>query len=695
MTAMKQWVIRNLGKQWCDRFEWSVQPVDGATDYFELETSGENVKISASNTLAAIAGVNWYVKHYLKGQITWEARQLRFPSEWPKIEGKVRKQTPYQYRYYLNYCTYGYSMAFWEWERWEQELDWMALNGVNLALSLVGHEEVWRQTLIELGYTNEEAKAFICGPAFLPWQWMQNIEGWGSGATDEWFERRVILGKRIHSRMKELGIMPALQGYSGMIPKNFKLKRQDVETLDQGQWCDLNRPDLLIPGTQAFDEVAEIFYRKQNDLFGDVSHFYCTDPFHEGGNQEGLDIKACIKHIQHTMQQHDSQAIWIIQAWGGNPDDRALEVLDPKQSLILDLWCEANPTWRKREAFGGIPWIWCILGNFGGKNGLYGNLQETANGHLLAKENCESKQMLGIGMTMEGIDNNPIVWELLCDTAWHDQPIDVAQWINSYIERRYGGCSRDAEQAWVLLAQSIYNCTRVQEGGVESIFCARPSWEIESVSTWGPKTYDYPISQVQKAGKCLWQAHVKLPQSEGYDYDLVDVTRQGLADQGRIQYQRMMKAFESKNVEQFQQESHKFLNMIDMMERLLSCHEAFLLGRYLETAKSLATSPDEMHYLEWNARTLITLWADKQGSSKLRDYSHRQWAGLTGGLYKKRWVTFVSEALQALKDKREMQEVDWYSMEYHWTISQQSYTVVPSGELLSVVKEILDHYFEY
>ncbi|MGL4737096.1 MAG: alpha-N-acetylglucosaminidase [Cellulosilyticaceae bacterium] len=693
MTAMKKWLIRVLGEQWCDKFEFDMQPVMGERDYFELENSKGYVKIVASNMLAAVAGVNWYMKHYLKGQITWEAKQLDFPEVWPKIEGTVRKQTPYQYRYYLNYCTYGYSMAFWDWERWEQELDWMALNGVNLTLSLVGHEEVWRQTLIELGYTNEEAKGFICGPAFLPWQWMQNIEGWGSGSTDEWFSRRVALGRRIHKRMRELGITPALQGYSGMIPKNFKERRQDAETLDQGQWCDLNRPDLLIPGTKVFEEVSAIFYRKQQEVFGEVSHCYCTDPFHEGGNREGIDLKTCIKHIQQTMCRHDEQAIWVIQAWGGNPDDAALEVLDPSHSLILDLWCEANPTWNKRKAFGGIPWIWCILGNFGGKNGLYGNLEETANGHIRANQNKESDQMVGIGMTMEGIETNPIVWDLLCDTVWQDRPIETCEWLKSYAERRYGGRSIDAEYAWELLSQSIYACTRMQEGGVESIFCARPAWEIQSVSTWGPKTYYYAIGIVQEACKSLWHAHQQLPQSEGYCYDLVDITRQGLADQGRIQYHRMMQTFHVQDLETFKIESSRFLEMMDLMERLLGCHEAFLLGKYLETAKSLATHSDEMHYLEWNARTLITLWADKKGSDKLRDYSHRQWSGLTGGLYKKRWETFIREGIQALEEKRAMQPIDWYSMEYHWTISQQSYPIIPSGDLLAVVKEILDHYF--
>ena len=31
-------------------------------------------------------------------------------------------------------------MAFWNWSRWEQELDWMALHGINLPLGFTGEQ---------------------------------------------------------------------------------------------------------------------------------------------------------------------------------------------------------------------------------------------------------------------------------------------------------------------------------------------------------------------------------------------------------------------------------------------------------------------------------------------------------------------------------------------------------------------------
>lgn len=694
MKAIQKLIGRVLGEAWINQFEIILENNNTATEYFELQTRRGKVQVRASGTLAAISGVYWYMKHYLNMHLSWCGNHKVIPEVWPILEEKVYKETPYTYKYYLNYCTYGYSMAFWEWDRWEQELDWMAMNGINLMLSLVGHEEVWRQTLIELGYTNEEAKAFICGPTFMPWQWMQNIEGWGSNHTDEWFERRVALAHKIHNRMKELGITPAMQGYSGMIPTNFKEKCKGAEVLEQGNWCHLTRPDLLIPGSNVFNQVAEIFYRKQREIFGVESAFYCTDPFHEGGNREGLDIGTCIQHIQAKMIENNPDAIWVIQGWGENPNKETLEALNPKHTLILDLWCEAHPTWKSKQAFNGIPWIWCILGNFGGKNGLYGNLKATATGHLEAYHDEASGNMMGIGMTMEGIHNNPIVWDLLCDTSWEREAICLEEWLKGYLARRYGQCLESSYKAWQLLKESIYNCTRRQEGGVESIFCGRPSLEITSVSTWGPQSSYYEREDVVEACRLLLKDYKVLQSAQGYLYDLVDITRQILADLGKVQYHKWVKAFKEKDLVSFKVESKRFLEMLNDMECLLGAHKEFLLGPYLEQAKALGKTLEEKTYLEWNARTIITLWANQEGSKLLRDYSHRQWAGLTEAFYTKRWTIYFEALEVALEANQEVRDIDWYSIEQEWVAGQELYKVEVEGEINTIVKEILDKYFK-
>jgi len=37
------------------------------------------------------------------------------------------------------------SFAWWDWTRWEKEIDWMALQGVNLPLAFTGQEAIWQK----------------------------------------------------------------------------------------------------------------------------------------------------------------------------------------------------------------------------------------------------------------------------------------------------------------------------------------------------------------------------------------------------------------------------------------------------------------------------------------------------------------------------------------------------------------------
>lgn len=40
------------------------------------------------------------------------------------------------------------SYVWWDWERWEKEIDWMALQGVNLPLAFNGQEAIWQKVFM-------------------------------------------------------------------------------------------------------------------------------------------------------------------------------------------------------------------------------------------------------------------------------------------------------------------------------------------------------------------------------------------------------------------------------------------------------------------------------------------------------------------------------------------------------------------
>lgn len=80
-----------------------------------------------------------------------------------EVLSKECHETKLKYRYDFNYYTYSYTMLFGGWERWEQEIDWRALHGINLPLAMVGTDVVWHNVLVKLGYTKNEINEFIAG----------------------------------------------------------------------------------------------------------------------------------------------------------------------------------------------------------------------------------------------------------------------------------------------------------------------------------------------------------------------------------------------------------------------------------------------------------------------------------------------------------------------------------------------------
>ena len=75
----------------------------------------------------------------------------------------------FRFRYYQNVCTSSYSFVWWNWARWQQHIDWMALNGINLPLAFTGQEAIWQKVYLKLGFNQSDLDAHFTGPAFLAW----------------------------------------------------------------------------------------------------------------------------------------------------------------------------------------------------------------------------------------------------------------------------------------------------------------------------------------------------------------------------------------------------------------------------------------------------------------------------------------------------------------------------------------------
>ncbi|MCE9106023.1 alpha-N-acetylglucosaminidase [Bacteroides pyogenes] len=673
-----------------------IEQVKSDKDFFELDQRGNKVVVRGNNYISIATGINRYLKYYAGIHLSWNNMRAKLPEQLPPVLKKERYDTDLKYRYNFNYCTYSYTMAFWDWDRWEQEIDWMALHGINLPLSIVGTGSVWRNVLSQLGYSKEEINEFVAGPAFQAWWLMNNLEGWGGPNPEQWYSHQEQLQKRILKRMREYGIEPVLPGYSGMVPANAK-EKLGLNVADPGKWNGYRRPAFLQPSDENFRRIARLYYKEMTRLYG-KANYYSMDPFHEGGNASGVDLEAAGKSIWEAMKEVNPKAAWVVQAWGACPYDDMIKNLPAGDMIVLDLYSESRPqwgnpnsSWYRRQGFRQHDWIYCMLLNFGGNVGLYGKMKHVINEFYRAKGSGFNSTLKGVGLTMEGSENNPVMYELLCELPWRGKLFSKDEWLKEYIKARYGKTTPQVDEAWLELSNTIYNspASSTQQGAHESVFCARPSLEVYQVSTWSEMADFYaPMDIIRTAGK-LVDAADEFRGNNNFEYDLVDVVRQAVAEKGRLIYPVVVSAYKAADKKLFEAASERFLNLIRLQDKLLATRREFRLGTWINFARNMGETDAQKDLYEWNARVQITTWGNRAAADDggLHDYAHKEWNGLLQDFYYMRWKTFFDE-LNSRLNGNTPKEIDFYALEEHWTKQRNVYSAAAEGNPTDVAKEV-------
>jgi alpha-N-acetylglucosaminidase len=531
-----------------------------------------------------------------------------------------------------------------------------------------------------MGFSDSEILRFIPGPAYTAWWLMGNLEGWGGPITQKMIDDRVTLQKKILARMRELGIEPVLQGFYGMVPASLAVKFPSARIVDQGIWGGFRRPSLLLSSDPLFARMASIYYEEIGKLYG-PTRFYGGDLFHEGGSTEGLDVAPLAHGVQQAMLKANPDAVWLLQGWQGNPRQELLNGLSPAHVMILNM---ESKDWEKRKGFSGLPWVWGVIDNYGDNTGIYGDLALIASEPDRAINGPYGASMAGVGALMEGTNNNPIVFELLFDAAWRNEAVNLNEWIPEYVKSRYGEDTPELEHAWQMLLETAYR----QGDRAESIFCARPSLNLKSVSTWGTTKVAYDPAKLEDAAHEFLKAGDRLRNNDAYQYDAVNLVRQVLSNRGLKAYERMIATYQANDVEGFKRASQDFLGLLRAEDSLMSTRREFLLGTWLAAAKAMGNTDEEKKLCERNARLLITSWGPDDSATAVRDYAFKEWSGLLKDFYRPRWEMFIDDLDVRLHGKPG-HEIDYFGFEKKWTQERKEFPVAPTEDPLQAASTAL------
>lgn len=639
-----QALVKRVTPEYADKVNFRI---DKQQKHTTISTVGGKLLITGANVRECIRGYGYYLRKLAHVHFSWNGDNTS-GARFVLPEGTITVPDALPFNYAYNYCTLSYTGTHWDFDKWIQEVDRLALAGYTHVLVTAGLERVWQNFLKEIGYPENKIANFIPNPAYAAWWNMGNLEGEGGPVSEVIIAHEAKLGRFLVKRMLELGLEPVLQGYVGFLPHDMPAEKIKGRIIPQGKWCGYYmRPAVLQPTSEDFPRLAELWYRQLKAVYGYQGRYFGGDLFHEGGNTGGTPLKPAAKAVQQAMLKAAPDSSWLIQAWGHNPHRNLVAGTAPEHTVILALDKNMHAGHDISRNYQGRPHVWCELLNFGGNHGMYGGAE------LLENMTGNAGGAIGIGLISEGLETNPLYYALLTERLNNRGIINREEFLKEYIQGRYGVASKDLLRAHKLLLESVYAPTRLQEGCQESILCARPSLTANKASTWSNPHDYYDKAKVKEAAELMLKAGKKhqLNKLRTYRNDLADVVRQVLADEARVQLPKVKAAFDAKDARAFDKESAKYLQLIRLTAVILATSEDFLLGRYLEGAESKGGSDTRARKQMRDALLqLITTWTPTNGI--LNDYAHRQLAELMNEYYLKRWEAFFNVKRAELKGQK-------------------------------------------
>ena len=642
-----QSLARRLSGRLAEKVEFKQGKGKGV-DYFTLSNAGDKVRITANNANSMAVGLNRYLKKYCHTTVSWYADvAVELPAELPAVAAEETVEARVPRRFFLNYCTFGYTMPFFDWKDWERVIDWMALNGVNMPLAITGQESVWYNVWTRMGMTDEQVRSYFTGPVYLPWHRMANIDAWCGPLPKEWLHGQVVLQQKILARERALNMRPVLPAFAGHVPRMLTTlyPNADIKKLDA--WDEFEAPYqtyFLNSEDPLYAKIQRLFLEEQTRLFG-TDHIYGIDLFNEmeAPSYDCDYIAKLSKHVYGSLKAVDKKAEWLQMGWflyyqrnkwTSDVTKAMLTAVPQGKMTMLDYFCERMEVWRLRDKFYGQPYIWCYLGNFGGNSVMQGNVKQS--GEILETALKEGGANLqGIGSTLEGFDVQQFPFEYIFDKAWSTGASD-AEVVKLVADCHADRPDENVRRAWDVIYNKVLTAPATTFRGT----AANGFPYFKKLAKRSRAFAD------MKALNEAWQLLLK-QQSANADaakIDLIWTGRELLGNLFGYEKNEFDSAYAVADTVKMHEKAFMMRSLLHDLDMLNAQHPFCTVDKWIEQARELGQSPEVKDYYEMNARRLITTWG-----GDLNDYAIRNYSGIIANYQARRWEMYIEEAFRSVR----------------------------------------------
>ena len=695
-------LARLLGKRAAD-FKLELVPRHSEKEFYEVHVKNNRVHVSGNSQVALTYGAYSYLKEINAALVTWEHTSLRLPKEWP-ARTLNKTYTPFKYRFYLNVCAFGYSTPWWNWKRWEKEIDWMALHGINMPTAMMGQEFVWQQLWKEFGLNQAELNKHMTGPAFLPWHRMGNINLYAGPLPQSYINQAKDFQLKALSRMRALGMHPVVPAFSGYVPEAFMNKNPEAKIYKMGRWSGVDkayRTYWMDPKDPWFSKIAKRFIELYKETYGDVDHFL-ADAFNEMNppvtkENKQKELQQYGERIYQSIQAAAPNATWVMQGWmfGSHKSFWSKESMRsflskvPEDKIFIQDFGNDRyeGIWKKSEAFFGKQWGFGYVHNYGAVNPVFGDF-ELYNKLPNLLQNEPVKNIAGYGVLPEGIENNSAVYEMIYDMAWKHQSVDVKKWMNGHFESRYGKMDNEMAQALETLHSAAYKSKywwmRTQGGWGSYLHCKTPRLDYSF------KGHPTDIALMEKAVRQLLACADKYKNIPEYKYDLAMYTSHLISMKAGYRLDEALKAYMEGDRQTYLAKKTIFLDGLKSMEGIIAYVHNNSLYKWAAAAEQKGTTKEEKAAFRKNALAQITVW---DGYS-LKGYASKDIHGIYANYYIPRMNMFFNflEASEKPLTQKELKPyykklTEW---DIEWTTKSKMKKERKAGNLVKAVAKIMN-----
>ena len=697
--AAKNVLTRIMGEKKANLFSLQYVKDESSNYKYTVKTEKGKIAVTGNSPVALSRGAYDYLRNACNSIISWSGNNISIPAKLPEYNTAVT--SPYKYHYYFNVVTHGYTMPYWDFQRWEKELDWMAVHGIDMPLMSGAYEAILYRVFEKLGLTESEINSFFTGPAYFPWNRMGNITGWGGPLPKTFFSKQIELFHKVYNRSKELGMHPIIPAFAGFVPEGVKRLYPD-EKLRELKWGGFDKKfnaHILAPGSDLFEKIGQQYIVEWEKEFG-KGEFYLADSFNEMAVPLSADKEEALKElagfgesVYKSIRSANPDAVWVMQGWtfpyqreakgklfwtperlaaliSKVPDDK-LMILDMANEYNLLSW-KLDPSWKMYPGFFGKKWIYSFIPNMGGTTPLNGCIDVYSTIPIEALQYENKKNLVGFGFAPEGIENNEIVFELLADMGWRDKQIELTDWISHYCTSRYGSYPDDLKTAYSFLTKSCF-----------SGFSVQPQFQYQL----SPKAKGgASVNKSENYGRgveAFLKSRDKFKNNNLYKYDAIELAAQYLG----LKVDEKLELFKADTAAKNYKLLDEALDMLSDIDRLLESHPNYRLSKWIDFARKFGNSKDEKQYYETDAKRIITSWGGTMNKFEIDDYAAKMWSGLIRDYY----IPRIKHYFYGQKEKNGFDVEQWQE---EWIKKPGVSSVKPFADPIEKASELFHKYYK-